>query len=124
MARRASNGHFQDRKLFIGLTKVMLLKEDHEHSGKQLKGAMKYSAEFDQFCHVLVVTSPHAYQIIRQSFAGRRERSFRAIRAKDERFQLGIMERNFKMVRQYLKKLDYNGPLGVSVDDTECHPDI
>ncbi|KAH8929415.1 hypothetical protein BT69DRAFT_1292549 [Atractiella rhizophila] len=57
MARRASKGHFQDRKLFIGLIKVMLLKEDQEHSGRQLKGAMKYSAEFDQFCHLLVVSS-------------------------------------------------------------------
>ncbi|KAH8913224.1 hypothetical protein BT69DRAFT_1306819, partial [Atractiella rhizophila] len=36
----------------------------------------------------------------------------------------GITERNFVMVAEHLQKLKYTGPLGISVDDTECHPDV
>ncbi|KAH8930305.1 hypothetical protein BT69DRAFT_1191228, partial [Atractiella rhizophila] len=79
MARRASKGHFQDRKPFIGLIKAMLLKEEREQSSKKLKGIMKYSPEFDQFCHLLAITSPHAYRLVRQTFAGHHERSFRYV---------------------------------------------
>lgn len=44
---------------------------------------------------------------------------YRALRAKLPRFEAGISVANVKMAAETLKKLDYNGPLALSWDDTD-----
>jgi hypothetical protein len=43
-------------------------------------------------------------------------------RARQPRFPIGIQDRNFELAIEHLKRLDYDGPLGLSCDDTKLLP--
>jgi hypothetical protein len=43
-------------------------------------------------------------------------------RARQPRFPIGIQDRTFDLVIDNLRKLEYNGPLGLACDDTKLLP--
>lgn len=44
---------------------------------------------------------------------------FRALRARQPRFQPGFSDENIAAIAAYLKRLDYHGPLSLAWDDTD-----
>ncbi|KAJ7173525.1 hypothetical protein C8R46DRAFT_1255776 [Mycena filopes] len=62
--------------------------------------------------------SPRAYRTFQKTFGGPGLRAMRAKRAKAPRFQPDISAFNVAMAQDILRKLKYDGPVGLSWDDT------
>ena len=43
-------------------------------------------------------------------------------RARQPRFPIGIQDRSFELAIEHLRKLDYDGPVGLACDDTKLFP--
>ncbi|KAJ6585790.1 hypothetical protein B0H19DRAFT_926943 [Mycena capillaripes] len=115
-AQGCVNGTYSSDTL-TGMVKALVLKATRIEKGKSLKN-LKYPAEFDQFCNLLASTSPRAYRTFQKTFGGPGLRAMRAKRAKLPRFQPDISAFNVATASEILKKLKYEGPLGLSWDDT------
>ncbi|KAJ7652490.1 hypothetical protein DFH06DRAFT_1331114 [Mycena polygramma] len=100
-----------------GMVKALVLKSARIEKGKSLKN-LKYPSEFDQFCNLLASTSPRAYRTFQKTFGGPGLRAMRAKRAKLPRFQPDIAAFNVATAADILAKLKYQGPVGLSWDDT------
>ncbi|KAJ6554369.1 hypothetical protein B0H19DRAFT_1071772 [Mycena capillaripes] len=102
-----------------GMVKAMVLKTTKITKGKSLKN-LKYPAEFDQFCNLLASTSPRAYLTFQKTFGrpGLRAMRCSAKRAKLPRFQPDISAFNVAAASDTLKRLRYEGPVGLSWDNT------
>jgi hypothetical protein len=47
---------------------------------------------------------------------------FRINRARQPRFPIGIQDHSFELAIKHLKRLEYDGPLGLACDDTKLLP--
>ncbi|KAK7049023.1 hypothetical protein R3P38DRAFT_3175276 [Favolaschia claudopus] len=120
-----------------GMVKALVIEHNRLRLGKSLKN-MSYDAEFSQFCDVLASTSPKAYETFRKQFGGpglssqqcARSSTFSSPsanymvfllgqnRAKMPRFEPDISAANISRARDVVDKLNYQGPLALSWDDT------
>ncbi|KAF8161506.1 hypothetical protein B0H34DRAFT_767051 [Crassisporium funariophilum] len=69
--------------------------------------------------HLLRIHSPRAYRALKEYFPMPDERTIRNKEAREPRFPMDICPRTFELVTEHLKALDYDGPLGLSCDDTK-----
>ncbi|KAF8166954.1 hypothetical protein BJ912DRAFT_1149772 [Pholiota molesta] len=107
-----------NNEVFNGLVEAMVQKFDREERGVG-KQNFQYAPAWEEMCHIIRIQSPRAYKLLRLYFPMPDERSLRRKEARQPRFPMGITERNFELVEDHLKSLDYDGPLALSCDDTK-----
>ncbi|KIJ53235.1 hypothetical protein M422DRAFT_127231, partial [Sphaerobolus stellatus SS14] len=83
---------------------------------------MKYHPAFNDFCNILALQSPVAYQIFHAQLGRRTERSFHAKAALEPCFLIGITEATFDRALDYIQKVNHDGPLALNCDDTKLLP--
>ena len=136
LGQRGAAGRYKDQSAFLGLIDAVMQVEDRKARGKALTN-VKYDVEFDSICTTLALISPRAYALVQAEFGGRSLRSMasvvfctgfmriltlelpRSIRAKQGRFQPGIVDLNFDRALEWTKQLDYSGPFVLATDDTK-----
>lgn len=111
-------GKYTD-KIFNGLVKAWMHREDREVAGKGLQN-FKYTEEYYSFCRVLAADSPLAYRNFKSFFPGPNLRSIQRHTAKQGRFPVGISDRNFELISDHLKKIDYTGVASLACDDSKA----
>ncbi|CAK5270401.1 unnamed protein product [Mycena citricolor] len=116
-AQGVLEGKYQN-DVFNGLVEAMVSKTDREERGVGMQN-FKYAPAYDEFCNVMRITSPAAYRIFQDHLPARSERNFRLKEAREPRFPMDISERNFELVFRHLEDIKYNGPVGLSCDDTK-----
>ncbi|KAJ7847920.1 hypothetical protein B0H14DRAFT_2211120, partial [Mycena olivaceomarginata] len=73
-----------------------------------------------EMAHIVNIHSPRAAKALREHIPIRSQRSFQAKEAKEPRFPMVIDdERTFTLVQEQLVALKYDGPVGLSCDDTK-----
>ena len=96
----------------------MVLKHDREERGVGLQN-LRYAPAWDELCHIINIHSPRAYRALSEFLPMRSERSHRQKEARQPRFPTQICSRSFELIVEHLKALDYDGPVGVSCDETK-----
>jgi hypothetical protein len=100
----------------------MIIQAERIDEGKGMRN-IKYPPAFDQWAHEICCISPEAYCSFKAKFAGRSERSFQQIRAKDIPFDEGFTDQMLVRAQTYLANYGYptDGPLSMAVDDTKLN---
>ncbi|THH16946.1 hypothetical protein EW146_g3772 [Bondarzewia mesenterica] len=106
------------RKFFVDLVKTMVLKKDKKLCGVGMQG-FKYAPDVLEFAHIISVHSPRAYQSIRELLQLPDIRTLQRHRARQGGLPIGITERTFELVVEFLTKLEWKGPVGLMSDDTK-----
>ncbi|KAJ7506346.1 hypothetical protein B0H11DRAFT_1707260 [Mycena galericulata] len=99
----------------------MVMKTDKLERGVGMQN-FKYLPAWDEICHIVQIHSPSAARALSKHFPVRTERNFRSKQAREPRFPVEIGERCFELAEQYLNTIDYQGPVGLSCDDTKLSP--
>ncbi len=69
-------GKYRDLSVFTGLVEAMVMKVDRTERGVGLQN-FHYAPAWDEFCHIINIHSPRAYQAMVRQLAGRGTRSYR-----------------------------------------------
>ncbi|KAJ6522433.1 hypothetical protein DFH09DRAFT_1421922 [Mycena vulgaris] len=117
-AQGTLKGKYTDFKVFEGLVEAMVMKVDRLERGVGMQN-FKYAPAWDEMAHIINIHSPRAARALEKHFSMRTQRSFRAKEAREPRFPMGICDRTFELVEEYVTALKYDGPVGLSVDDTK-----
>ncbi|KAH7876772.1 uncharacterized protein C8R40DRAFT_1236404 [Lentinula edodes] len=107
-----------DDKVFEGLTKAMLIRNEKEENGIGLQN-FKYSPAYDEFTNIMRITSPSAFRVLREWFPARTSESFRQKESRKPRFPMEICDHTFEMAVAHLQSLGYKGPVGLCCDDAK-----
>ena len=111
------------------------MKQDREERGVGMQN-FKYPPAWDEICNVLRIQSPQAYRTLTEKIPGRSQRNFRYVlsnkvsrtfinmscslkESRKPRFPMTICESTFELAQTHLQSLNYNGPVGLSCDDTK-----
>jgi len=97
-----------------------------------------YAPAWEEMCHIVRIHSPRAYRSLKEYLPMPSERHlrwvqcshitltlsssfkiFRKKEARQPRFPMEICDQSFQLVAEHLKTLDYDGPVGLSCDDTK-----
>ncbi|KAF7424768.1 hypothetical protein PC9H_010079 [Pleurotus ostreatus] len=111
-------GQYQDFSVFTGLVEAMVMKIDRSSREVGLQN-FRYAPAWDEFCHIINIHSPRAYQSLLRHLPGRTDRSFRQKESRQPRFPMKICDETFHRLKKQLLDLDYSGPVGLSCDDTK-----
>ncbi|KAJ7865909.1 hypothetical protein B0H14DRAFT_3595961 [Mycena olivaceomarginata] len=112
-------GKYTDFKVFSGLVEAMVQKVDRVERGVGMQN-FKYPPAWDEIAHIINIHSPRAAKALREHIPLRTQRSFRAQEAREPRFPMVLEdERIFLLIQEQLAALKYDGPLGLSCDDTK-----
>ncbi|KAH7906400.1 hypothetical protein BJ138DRAFT_1016289 [Hygrophoropsis aurantiaca] len=114
-------GKYKDNTVFTGLVEATVLAQERSERGVGLQN-FEYTPCFEEFAHMCAITSPEAYRLLSKAIQLPTVRNLQLKRSRTPRFPIGICERTFELAEEYTKKLHYNGPLGLSCDDTKLHP--
>ncbi|KAF7324216.1 hypothetical protein MSAN_02534100 [Mycena sanguinolenta] len=118
-AQATLQGKFKDFKVFSGLIEAMLDKVDRIERGVGMQN-FKFPPSWDELTHIINIHSPRAAKYLREHLPVRSQRSFREKESREPRFPMVIEdERTFTLVQNELNALKYDGPLGLSCDDTK-----
>ncbi|KIJ91177.1 hypothetical protein K443DRAFT_115413 [Laccaria amethystina LaAM-08-1] len=79
----------------------------------------QYAPNLIECAHIVFTHSPRAYEFLQEHLALPDPRTLRLHRAREPRFPIGISEKTFQLARDHLKKIDYDGPIALSCDDTK-----
>ncbi|KAF8589041.1 hypothetical protein K439DRAFT_1333738 [Ramaria rubella] len=79
----------------------------------------QYNPAYEEFCHLIQLMSPVAYQHFCSHFRAWITRSFQQCQAASPRFPLGITEQTFALAEKYITDLHYTQFLALSCDDTK-----
>ncbi|KAJ7488492.1 hypothetical protein B0H11DRAFT_2406543, partial [Mycena galericulata] len=120
-AQGTLQGKYDDFKVFGGLVEAMVQKADRIERGVGMQN-FKYPPAWDEMTHIVNIHSPRAAKALREHLPIRTHRSFRAKEAREPRFPMVLGERNFALVQEYLAAIKYDGPVGLSCDDTKLFP--
>ncbi|KAJ7504710.1 hypothetical protein B0H11DRAFT_1709383 [Mycena galericulata] len=122
-AQGTLQGKYDDFKVFGGLVEAMVQKADRIERGMGMQN-FKYPPAWDEMTHIVNIHSPRAAKAFREHLPIRTHRSFRAKEAREPRFptRMVLGERNFALVQEYLAAIKYDGPVGLSCDDTKLFP--
>lgn len=96
----------------------MVEKHDREERGVGMQN-FRYAPAWDEYAHLLAIESPRAYRVIRKHFPCPSPETFRRREGRQPRFPQEIGPRTFTLVTDCLDQLDYQGPCGLSCDDTK-----
>ncbi|THH21626.1 hypothetical protein EUX98_g8318 [Antrodiella citrinella] len=97
------------------VTKVTVKRAENS---KGMQG-FQYPPAYDEFMEIVNIHSPRAYRYLTQQIPSRSQRSFRQKEARKPKFPMTTCHRTFDRVTEYLTALKYNGPVGLSCDDTK-----
>lgn len=111
-------GKYND-KVFNGLVKGWMQVRDRKDNDKGTQN-LKFTLEYESFCHGLSIDSPMAYRNFRNFFPAPTLRSIKRVEAREERFPLNICDHTFELVADHLKKIEYTGTAGLSCDDSKA----
>ncbi|KAJ7727802.1 hypothetical protein DFH07DRAFT_970018 [Mycena maculata] len=114
-------GKYNDFKVFGGLVEAMVQKADRLERGMGMQN-FKYPPAWGEIAHIVNIHSPRAAKALREHLPIRGHRSFREKEARESRFPMELGERNFTLVQDYLASIKYDGPTGLSCDDTKLFP--
>ncbi|KAF7973318.1 hypothetical protein HWV62_15563 [Athelia sp. TMB] len=122
-AKNVLDGHYKDgaEEVFVQLVEAMVTKQDKIERGVGLQN-FKYGPGLKELSHLIQIQSPRVYQSLRKIFPLPTARNLQANRAREPKFPIGIQERSFELVVEHLRKLDYDGPVGLACDDTKLTP--
>ncbi|KAJ8700697.1 hypothetical protein PTI98_003700 [Pleurotus ostreatus] len=116
-------GKYKDLSVFTGLVEAMVTKVDRTERGVGTQN-FHYAPAWDEFCHIINIHSPRAYQAMVRQLAGRGTRSYREKEARLPRFPMKICNESFQRLKNQLTALGYVGPVGLSCDDTKLLPSL
>ncbi|KAF8797488.1 hypothetical protein BYT27DRAFT_7237241 [Phlegmacium glaucopus] len=120
-AQGALSGKYNNN-VFNGLLQAMVSKYDREERGVGLQN-FGYAPAWEELCHILRIQSPRAYNSLKEYLPMPSERNLRKREARQPRFPMDISfpicDQTFELVAEHLKTIGYNGPLGLSCDDTK-----
>ncbi|KAJ6608849.1 hypothetical protein B0H10DRAFT_2438833 [Mycena sp. CBHHK59/15] len=117
-AQGTLKGKYTDFSVFEGLVEAMVMKVDCLERGIGMQN-FKYSPAWDEMSHIINIHSLRAPRALEKHFVMRMQHSFQAKEAREPRFPMVICDRTFELVQDYLTALKYDGPVGLSVDDTK-----
>ncbi|KAF8167513.1 hypothetical protein B0H34DRAFT_854442 [Crassisporium funariophilum] len=116
-AQGALSGKYNN-EVFNGLVQAMVTKHEREERGVGLQN-FQYAPAWEEMSHLLRIHSPRAYCALKEYFPMPDERTIRKKEAREPCFPMDICLQTFELVDDHLKALDYDGPLGLSCDDTK-----
>ncbi|KAJ7143457.1 hypothetical protein C8R46DRAFT_1316074, partial [Mycena filopes] len=123
-AQGTLQGKYSDDKVFAGLVEAMVQKHDRIERGVGMQN-FKYPPAWEEMAHIVNIHSPRAAKALRQHIPLPTQRNFRQKEAREPRFPMVIdEERTFKLIQDQLAALKYDGPLGLSCDDTKLFPGL
>ncbi|KAJ7659816.1 hypothetical protein DFH06DRAFT_1326841 [Mycena polygramma] len=108
-AQGTLQGKYSDFAVFGGLVEAMVQKADRVERGVGMQN-FKYPPAWDELAHIHIPLRSH--------------RSFQAKEAREPRFPMEIDDRTFTLVQEHLAALKYDGPVGLSCDDTKLLPGL
>ncbi|RDB22734.1 hypothetical protein Hypma_009977 [Hypsizygus marmoreus] len=111
-------GKYKGDEFFASLLEAVVMKADKESRGVGMQG-FRYSPDLLEFAHIVATHSPRAYSFIKKYLPTPTPRTLARQRTQYPRPMIGIHEQAFDMVRDNLEALKYNGPVGLSCDDTK-----
>ncbi|KAJ6632173.1 hypothetical protein B0H10DRAFT_2206574 [Mycena sp. CBHHK59/15] len=117
-AQGTLKGKYTDFSVFEGPVEAMVMKVDRLERGIGMQN-FKYAPAWDKMTHIINIHSPKAARALGKHFAMRTQRSFQAKEAREPRFPMVICDRTFELVQEHLAALKYDGPVGLSCDDTK-----
>ncbi|KAF8575684.1 hypothetical protein K439DRAFT_1623403 [Ramaria rubella] len=117
-AWKALSGAFKDSAVFMGMVEAMTVSAEWTSSGHGSQN-FKYPPMYDDFCHLVQLTSPVAYQHFCAHFRACSTRSFQQHHAAGPWFPIGITEQTFIQAEKYVMDLQYTEYLALSCDDTK-----
>ncbi|KAJ7101505.1 hypothetical protein B0H15DRAFT_769608 [Mycena belliarum] len=122
-AQGTLQGKYDDFSVFSGLVEAMVQKVDRVERGVGMQN-FKYPPAWEEMAHIVNIHSPRAAKALREHIPLPSHRSFRAKEAREPRFPMEIGDRTFKLVEDYLAAVKYEGPVGLSCDDTKLFPGL
>ncbi|KAJ6459147.1 hypothetical protein C8R47DRAFT_1028273 [Mycena vitilis] len=117
-AQGTLEGKYTDFKVFGGLVEAMVQKADRVERGVGMQN-FKYPPAWDEMAHIINIHSPRAARALGKHIPIRTQRSFREKESREPRFPMEIEDRTFTLVKEHLAALNYDGPVGLSCDDTK-----
>ncbi|KAH7905193.1 hypothetical protein BJ138DRAFT_1130617 [Hygrophoropsis aurantiaca] len=114
-------GKYKDSSVFTGMVEATVHAHERRERGVGLQN-FTYTPSYEEFAHMCAITSPATYRLLSESFQLPTQRNLQLKRSQIPRFPTDISERSFVLAEEYIKKLNYQGPLGLSCDDTKLHP--
>ncbi|KAG8700389.1 hypothetical protein FRC08_004733 [Ceratobasidium sp. 394] len=118
LVAKVLTGALKNADTFIGLMEIMAAKEDRVSRGKGMQGLAR-SPALISFCHATLISSPRAYRLLGKHLPLPAERSLQRQRSRQPSFPIGVTDENVIRAVEYLNKLNYTGPVGLSCDDTQ-----
>jgi hypothetical protein len=96
----------------------MVTQSDKAERGVGLQN-FAYAPAWEELCHIIQIHSPRAYEALREYLPMPTRRNLRTKEAHQPQFPMTICDRTFELVADHLQKIGYNGPVGLSCDDTK-----
>ncbi|TFY78121.1 hypothetical protein EWM64_g5890 [Hericium alpestre] len=117
-ACNALQGKYEDQKVFTGLVAAMVSKVNREEHDVGMQN-FRYSPTYDTYLSTVQIISPQNYRLMSEYFQTRTEHSVCEKESKQPKFPMEICLQTFKLVSEHLKILGYDGPIGLSCDETK-----
>ncbi|KAL1674975.1 hypothetical protein EV122DRAFT_281529 [Schizophyllum commune] len=105
--------------MFAMMLKCLVIKIDKLERGKGLRN-FKYPPNLVQLSMNVASKSPAAYAMLSEHVQLPELRTLRSHEAKEPRLPIGIAPDGAQRAKEHFVKVNYTGPVSLSVDDTAC----